>query len=83
MIVIPKKNETHILNGKNVVMTKVRDANILAALEKYGGKLENSITKSTFVLVTKSHDDVSSKTRKAEELGIPIMTPMEFIKKYL
>ena len=32
MIVIPKKNETHILNGKNVVMTKVRDANILAAL---------------------------------------------------
>jgi len=54
----------HIVNGKNIVMTKVRDANIIAALSKYGGKLENNITKNTFVLITKSHDDVSAKTKK-------------------
>ena len=73
----------HILNGKNIVMTKVRDADIISALSKYGGKLENNITKNTFVLITKSHDDVSSKTKKANELGIPIMTPLEFTEKYL
>ena len=75
--------DDHILNGKNIVMTKVRDASIISALSKYGGKLENNITKNTFALITKSHDDVSSKTKKANELGIPIMTPLEFIEKYL
>ena len=73
----------HILHGKNIVMTKVRDANIISALEEYGGKLENSITKNTFALITKSHDDISSKTKKANELGIQIMTPTEFSAKYL
>jgi len=73
----------HILHGKNIVMTKVRDTNIISALEEYGGKLENSITKNTFALITKSHDDVSSKTKKANELGIQIMTPTEFSEKYL
>lgn len=75
--------EDHILHGKNIVMTKVRDASIISELSKYGGKLENNITKNTFALITKSHDDVSSKTKKANELGIPIMTPLEFIEKYL
>ena len=75
--------DDHILNGKNIVMTKVRDANIISELSKYGGKLENTITKNTFVLITKSHDDVSSKIKKANELGIPIMTPLEFTQKYL
>ena len=81
-----KKSQTeedHILHGKNIVMTKVRDASIISALSKYGGKLENNITKNTFALITKSHDDVSSKTKKANELGIPIMTPLEFTQKYL
>jgi NAD-dependent DNA ligase len=74
---------THILSGKNIVMTKVRDASIISALEKYGGKLEDNVKKNTFVLITKSHDDISSKTKKAQELGIPILTPSEFIEKYL
>jgi len=77
------KNKDHILNGKTIVMTKIRDKTIISALEEFGGKLENNITKKTFTLITKSLDDVSSKTKKAQELGIPIMTPEEFIKKYL
>jgi NAD-dependent DNA ligase len=77
------KIKEHVLNGKSIVMTKVRDKTILSALEEYGGKLENNITKKTFVLITKSLDDISSKTNKAKELGIPIMVPEEFIKKYL
>ena len=77
------KNKDHILSGKTIVMTKIRDKTIISALEEFGGKLENNITKKTFALITKSLDDVSSKTKKAQELGIPIMTPEEFIKKYL
>ena len=79
----PIVQSNHILNGKTIVMTKVRDATIISALEKYGGKLENNITRNTFALITKSHDDVSSKTKKANELGIEIMTPDEFSEKYL
>lgn len=85
-ITVNKKSSTeenHILNGKNIVMTKVRDAEIISAIEKYGGKLENNITKNTFALITKSHDDTSTKTKKAQELGIQILTPDEFSKKYL
>ena len=74
---------THILYGKHIVMTKVRDQTIISALEEYGGKLDNTITMNTFVLVTKSHSDISSKTKKANDLGIPIMTPNEFTQKYL
>ena len=77
------QNKNHTLHGKSIVMTKVRDKTIISALEELGGKLENNITKNTFVLITKSLDDVSSKTKKAEELGIPIMTPEEFTEKYL
>ena len=28
-------------------------------------------------------DDVSSKMKKAEELGIPVLTPDDFLKEYL
>ena len=79
----PIKNKNHTLHGKTIVMTKVRDKTIISALEEFGGKLENNITKNTFVLITKSLDDISSKTKKAQELGIPIMTPDDFIKEYL
>ena len=76
------KDSNHILNGKRIVMTKVRDARVLSLLEEHGGILDNSVTKNTFLLITKSMDDVSSKMKKAEELGIPILTPDNFLKEY-
>lgn len=81
------KNEmnttTHILTGKHIVMTKVRDEAIINLLKQIGGVLDDNITKNTFVLITRSQDDVSGKTQKAAKLGIPIMTPDEFKQKYL
>ena len=77
------KDSNHILNGKRIVMTKVRDARVLSLLEQHGGILDNSVTKNTFLLITKSMDDVSSKMKKAEELGIPVLTPDDFLKEYL
>jgi len=73
----------HQLYQKHIVMTKVRDKAIIEGLEKVGGVLDNSIGKNTFVLIVKSKDDVSNKTKYAEEHNIPIMTPPEFYEKYL
>ena len=74
---------THILTGKHIVMTKVRDEAIINLLKQVGGVLDDNITKNTFVLITRSHDDVSGKTQKAVKQGIPIMTPDEFKQKYI
>ena len=72
----------HALYQKHIVMTKVRDKTIIEGLAKVGGVLDDSIGKDTFVLVVKSKDDVSNKTKYANEHNIPIMTPEEFIEKY-
>ena len=73
----------HALYQKHIVMTKVRDKTIIEGLAKVGGVLDDSIGKNTFVLVVKSMDDVSNKTKYATQHNIPIMTPEEFIIKYL
>ena len=74
---------TNPLYGKKIVMTKVRDAEIINALKTKGATLEDTINSKTFALIVKSMDDVSSKTKYAVEHKIPIMTPEEFRVKYL
>jgi hypothetical protein len=78
----PKLDNTHPLYDKHIVMTKVRDKTIIDGLKKVGGILDDNISKSTFVLITKSKDDVSNKTKYANQHDIPIMEPSEFIAKY-
>ena len=77
------KESGHILSNKNVVMTKVRDKEIIEKLNEVGGKLVDSINKNVFVLIVKSKADESNKTKKANELNIPIMEVDEFKKKYM
>ena len=76
-------DETNPLYEKHIVMTKVRDAEIIEYLEKVGGHLDANISKKTFILVVKSLDDVSNKTKKANAEKIIIMTPEMFKKKYM
>ena len=76
-------DETHPLYGKHVVMTKVRDAEIIDYLKKMGGVLDDNMSKKTFVLIVKSLDDVSNKTKKAVAENIPIITPEMFKKEYM
>jgi len=71
------------LYQKKIVMTKVRDKEIIDYLVKVGASLEDNIKKDTFVLIVKTHDDVSNKTKYATENNIPIMTPQEFRDKYM
>ena len=74
---------TNPLYGKHIVMTKVRDQKIIDELKRVGGILDDAINKSTFVLIVKTKDDVSNKTKYANEHNIPIMTPNEFINKFM
>jgi NAD-dependent DNA ligase len=75
-------NISHPLYGKKVVMTKVRDKQIIEHLKQVGAILEDGIKKDTFVLIVKSKEDVSNKTKFAVEHAIPIMTPEEFKGTY-
>jgi len=77
------QDETNPLYDKHIVMTKVRDAEIIEHLKKVGGILDNNISKKTYVLIVKSLDDISNKTKKANEEQIPIMTPEMFKEKYM
>ena len=74
---------TNPLYGKTIVMTKLRDKSIIDHLDKVGAKLGKSIKKDTFVLIVNSHEDKSNKTEYALKNGITIMTPEEFVKKYM
>jgi len=73
----------HALFGKKVVMTKVRDKEIIDFLTKVGASLEDNMKKDIAVLIVKSKDDVSNKTEYAQKNGIPMMIPDEFKKMYM
>ena len=76
-------DKSNPLYGKKVVMSKIRDADIIQELKARGATLEDSISSKTFVLIVGSLEDVSSKTKYAVSHGIPIMTPEQFKGKYL
>ena len=74
---------SHPLYQKHIVMSGVRDATIKEKMESAGGIIDDSIGKSTFVLIVKSKGDKeSSKTKYAKEHDIEIMEPAEFLAKY-
>jgi DNA ligase (NAD+) len=75
-------DQSNPLYGKKIVMTKIRDKEIIEKLPMLGAILEDNIKKDTFVLIVKSKDDVSNKTKFAEANHIPVMEPNEFKQKY-
>ena len=76
-------NKNHPLYGQKVVMTKVRDAEIIAALKNNGGELVDNVKKGILAVVTKNTQEVSNKINKAKEMNIPIMNVEEFKKAYM
>ena len=76
-------NTGHPLYNKKIVMTKVRDKEIIDFMNKNGMILEDSMKKDVFVLIVKTKEDKSNKTSFAEKNGIPIMTVEEFKAKYM
>jgi len=76
------ENTSHQLYKKSVVMTGIRDAKIAEALKTVGANLGSSVSKNTVVVIAKSSDEDTGKALEARKLGIPIMTPSEFMAKY-
>lgn len=66
-----------------ICLTGFRDAEFQKQLEEKGFSFVPSVTKKTTVLVVKSKTDPSEKQRKAEELGIRILTREEAKMEYL
>lgn len=73
----------HPLYKKKIVMSKIRDKQIIDVLPMYGAVLEDTMKKDVFALVIKSHLETSNKTEFAKKNGIPIFTPEEFKGRFL
>lgn len=76
-------NNIHALFGKKLVMTKVRDAEIIDFMKKNGIIMEDTMKKDIFVLIVQSKGVASNKTIFAEKHGIPIMTVDDFKLVYM
>jgi NAD-dependent DNA ligase len=63
----------HPLYGKTVVFTGFRDDNLEKMIKKLGGKIGSSVSKNTFVVVTKDKDDKTGKVLQAEKVGVSVM----------
>ena len=68
---------------KSIVMTKIRNKEIIEHLKKVGATLEDSFRKNTVALVMKDKSDITNKMRDAEKRGIEIFTVEEFKAKYM
>ncbi|MBD5552514.1 MAG: NAD-dependent DNA ligase LigA [Lachnospiraceae bacterium] len=53
------------------------------AIEARGGKVTGSVTTKTKCLINNDIASNSSKNKKAKELGIPIVTEIDFISQYM
>lgn len=80
---LPKKKKavSDKMAGQRVIMSGFRDADLSAAIEQNGGEMVTTVRQATFLLV-KDPGSASAKTQQAKQLGIKIMTPDEFRRKY-
>lgn len=78
-------SQDDFINGKTFCVTGAFNTMKRTDLEKIitdrGGKLSGSVSKKTDFLLTNEANSGSSKAKKAAELGTPIMSEEEFLKK--
>lgn len=71
------------LNDKSIVFSGFRDKILEHTLvNDYGVNVTSSVSKNTFVIITKDNNNNSSKIQKAINIGINVVTLNEFKKKY-
>ncbi len=78
----PPINTTHPLFGKSVVMTGFRDTRLQDALKQIGAKLGTSVSSKTAAVLVKDKLEDTGKANDARKLGVPLMTPEEFVNRY-
>ncbi len=66
------------LKGEKVCLTGFRDKNLQATVESMGGTIQSSVSGKTTILVAKDPNSNTGKSKKARDLGIPVMGIDEF-----
>ena len=72
---------TFVITGK-LKSFKNRDE-LKAVIESKGGKVAGSVSKNTNYLINNDNLSTTAKNKKAQELGIPIITEETFKQKFL
>ncbi len=79
------ENTSNILNDKIFVITgslnhyKNRDE-LVSVIEEFGGKVSGSVSSKTSYLINNDITSTSGKNKKANDLGIPIISEEDFIE---
>ena len=84
-IIISENNKAKDLNfviTGSLTQYKNRDE-LKMVIEQQGGKAVGSVSKNTHYLINNDINSNSSKNVQAKKLGIPIITELEFIEKFL
>ena len=80
-----EKIENDFINGKTFCVTgsfhTLKRNEIEKVITDRGGKLSGSVSKKTDFLLTNEANSGSSKAKKAAELGTPIMSEEDFLKR--
>ena len=66
-----------------VVFTGMRDKDLETEIESRGGKISNSVSKKTSVVVAKDPSDETGKVKTAKELGVKVVDFETFRKTYI
>ena len=73
----------HPLNNKKIVFTGCRDKELEKKLSKYGVIISSSVSKNTYIVVVRDEYDATTKSEKAKEIGVSIMTIDNFKKQFV
>jgi len=76
-------DKTHALFGKSVVLSGTRDKELEKRLKEVGAIIGSSVSKNTFAVITPDLKSDTGKVAKAKELNILVVTPEEFMRKYI
>lgn len=84
-IIHEESSEEQIFAGKTFVITGsvehfANRSEAKAFIEARGGKVTGSVTKKTDYLINNDKTSTSSKNKKAQELGIPILSEEDFLE---
>jgi len=72
------------LEGKKIVFTGFRDAKLQEMIKEKGGNVISTISGVASILIAEGEKSKKSeKLKKAEQMGIEILTKTEFVQKYL
>lgn len=74
-----KEQSSNKYEGFSICMSGFRDKELQDKIESNGGKMVSGVSKNTTHLLVKDKSSTSSKMKKAEGLGIVILTKEEFL----